>query len=429
MPQRIVIDYEKNYEKIAEKLLDLKYKRITRSIQFKDNENYDLITEIVIYNNNKDNICYYIPGEIYEKKILVNFEIAQLLNSRIQVSSNIGDMINIYYLLNRIKSKIKNDKIKNNLENQEFIKELKDAFWKSEKTVDQLLKEAFENDIKLLESEEIKDYVKFLKSMEENFVQFIYIKEGIKPYDSVSIKIKTSKNIKYKNKKCRFIYPKLLEYEIPIKAKNPYPLKGRNTLFFKVNIPDIEKFKFHKLCEKQAKTNNIAFNIERFNIFHKTVNKGTLNPFCEELSKDSRLNKLNIKHYQQVKGDIRSNFSNNLIYIYFRKSQKSTENSEFNKFCEFDHIIKLTRTLKNKWLLAFYWIFFILSVILFFLFRFFNFNHYTEIFIGLLITTTFDFINKTDIEKYYLKYSFIIFLLILFFLYFTFQIIHFCSNL
>jgi len=493
------LDFEngRDFDKIIDQLSKLKYKRITRTIQFFKEDKFEFITELVIYNQSMKK-CFIVPGEIYKKEILLDFEVISPKET-IQVSSDIGDMYNLQYLIscfNKCLTKYRKkfleqndipgkdiedsyDKIlkkftEGNKSNEILKKKLFKAFWKEEGlTVHSLIDDEFgELKNKLLEYNEIKKYYDFIIKMEDYFIQFLYVKDGIEPYGYTNIKIKTIKDAVVDKIRLNRFLEEIKEYNISIEVEKPYPLEGTNTLLFKLSIPEQEKFYYTKkkflknnkiksfsIIERNKKNKlgeiNLMFDLKYFSIVH-----GRGRTFCEnlkhsgnllEISKDLKdkykpenedllvkdkkkekkyskyLNNSYLKNlFGADKSDTRLNFGNNNISLYFRKSRTLREiNGNLGKYCDVksEHIIKFNRTLKSNLI----WIYLMFFLILFSLYSFFltfNLSFYIQVFVGLIITTSFHYINMSKLEKSYLKIPFIIFLLSNICLYVFFQFLH-----
>ena len=438
----IDIEDERNHDIILKQLSNLEYKRIIRTINFIDDERYDYITEIVIYNHNNEK-CFYIPGELYKKEVLVDFEVIKPQNLVVQIPSDIGDKLNLKYLLRHLCTCVKNSNQYDNDLKRELSKRLEDtklfnnlyqAFWKKSGTsIEKIIQQHFNDYLKFLEDNidiEKKFFFNFLVNMDKFFVQFLYIKEGINPFGYLTVKIKTTKDIsnKEKTRKLRLFRPIILQNNIDILVNKPYPLAGKNTLIFKIIIPRIEKFYYENFWYKKikiltkkfinkSKNDKITISQKSFSIYHSDAQ----NLLCSKLMNYANFTQNN-NNFEIDFRDNRSNFANNEIMIYFRQDRNSQDN-KFGIYCEEDHKIKYRRTLKNNNIPVYYFLG-IFSLILFHIFFNFNFNHYIEIFIAILIAITFDYINKSKLEKNYIKWYFNIFLIILILIFSIFQYLH-----
>lgn len=441
---RIDIEILENFDKLYNQLVKLKYIRIIRNFQFINVERFNYITELVIYNQSNKK-CFIVPGEIYKKRVLVNFEILSSNNSIIQISSTIGDKINLYFLLKKLVSYVSNSdkfededkqEIINQLNSEKTYTQLYQAFWKTEQdefSIKNIINKIFSKYPKFYENPDIKEFYDFLINMENFFVQFLYIKDGIDPFGYLTIKIKTTIDSKVKSKRRLFYRPNILQFNIPFEVKNPYPLNQDNSLHFKINIRDKEKFCYikNRWCSKKLiKEKKILFNINYFSIYHENTqdtNESESEPleFCKNLRESAKLIDKENGFYSFDEFDSRVNFSTNEIYIYFGKS-RIKKDSPTAKYCKFEkkHVINIHKTLKNN-LYLFYYFFTLLSIFLYLIFSLNNFNHYLEIFIGIIITTTFNYINKLEVERYYLKVPFILFLLLYVIIFCFFQFCHF----
>ena len=67
-----------NDNSIIERLSDIQYLGIGRTYNFIDNERYEIITDITLYNKGNDT-CFYVPGDIYRKEILMDFNFLSFL--------------------------------------------------------------------------------------------------------------------------------------------------------------------------------------------------------------------------------------------------------------------------------------------------------------------------------------------------------------
>lgn len=414
-----------NFPNFFKQLESLKYKRIIRTIKFVGNEIYDFLTEIIIVNEGNET-CYLIPGEIYKKAVLVNFQILSPNDSVIQVSSGDGDTLNIKYLLYKLKCNISDQLIKKRLDDENLFNDLFEALWekgKGKKSISELLEETLGKDIITKKDNVVQRYLNFFKLMDHKFVQFLFVKNGIKPFEIISIKLKNTLLSKKTITTHHYCIRKFFEYFIPLEIKKPYPLKGKPSILIDVNIPEKEKFVYYDICKQRAELKEISFNTKRFNIFHSLESEEN-SIFCTSLKDAANLKENNKNYYKIDYKNSRSSFTDNRIFIYFGERREKEEKKEFENFCDKEHEIKITRTLKNNFFL-FYIGFSILSFILYFIFFYFNHNHYTELFIGFLITTSFDYINKTEIEKYYIKKPFFTYQVISILVYLLFLITHF----
>ncbi len=391
-----VLDIENgiNFNEVVQQLLNLKYIRITRIVNFLNNYKYEFITEIDIYNQG-DKTCHYIPSEIYNKAILVDFKVINPSNS-VQISSDTGDRLNIKFNLFCLKgylseyinnlerlSKPKNlirefNQIlnffdENRNECKDFIQKLFPSFWSAETSIKSLIDEVFKNSLEeILNDKKIKRFYDFLVRMDNNFVQFIYLREGIKSKGYINLRIKTIKEIDVKKIKKKFnrCLEKILQYEIPFNIGKPFPLKGENTLFIKINIPSQERFYylknkylkkssehiqiFDKKDKKVLEDINLIFDKNYFNISHdneqlfcknlkekgdiidvyedfkekhQIVENIEFRKFKPDVDKFETFNELKefARYYGVKRSDTRLNFGDNNISLYFRQKRKKNE--------------------------------------------------------------------------------------------------------
>ena len=345
-----VLDIENgiNFNEVIQHLLNLKYLRITRIVNFLNNYKYEFITEIDIYNQG-DKPCHYIPGEIYNKAILVDFKVINPGNT-VQISSDTGDELNIKFNLFCLKMhlseyiknlesrskpsktiqefyQILNNFDENTNEYKTFIEKLYPSFWLADIPIKSLLDEVFKNHLEeILNDKKIRKYYDFLARMDKNFVQFIYLREGIEPKGYLNLRIKTNKEKDFKKKFFNRRLEKILQYEIPFKIGKPFPLKGENTLFFKINIPSQERFYYQK--KKYIKKS-----IEHIQIFN-TKDKKVLED--NDLIFDK--NYFNISHNREQLFCINLKEKGDIIDVYedFKEKYQSVENIELRKFKQDD---------------------------------------------------------------------------------------------
>lgn len=383
-----------NFNEVIQQLLNLKYIRITRIVNFLNNYKYEFITEIDIYNQG-DKTCHYIPGEIYNKAILVDFKVINPSNTA-QISSDTGDKLNIKFNLFCLKGYLseyiknlerlsKPNKVirefnqilnffdENKNEYKSFIQKLFLSFWLADISIKSLLDEVFKDYLdEILKDKKIKRHYDFLGRMDKNFVQFIYLREGIKSKGYINLKIKTNKEIDFKKikKKYNRRLEKILQYEIPFNIGKPFPLKGKNTLFIKINIPSQERFYylknkyikksiehiqiFDKKDKKVLEDVNLIFNKNYFNISHDNEQlfcknlkeKGDIIDVYEDFKEKYQIvenielrkfkpdddkfvtsNELKefARYYGVKRKDTRLNFGDNNISLYFRQKRKKNE--------------------------------------------------------------------------------------------------------
>ncbi len=394
---------------------DLEYVGISRTFNFIDTNRYEIVSEITFLNRG-NNKCFYIPGDIYKKETLINYDI-EPKNIAIPIHSDYGDYINLKFIFNELKKLIleylsKNkDKKENdyaellsNFEvNSELFKDfIEKGIWSnfnSSYSMGKKINDIFSSYKEVKQDPIIETFLNFLSKLDRFFVQFVYIIGGIEGGSYFKLRTTTIKVVEDMLKKRNIIKPCIYELELPTEIGKPYLLNGTDSFHLTINIPQYEKFKY----KKRDGFENTEFQKKNFKIFHENDDK---KKFCCQLLD---FVSFNTKY-----------FGDNNITLYFKLDEEKIDNKEF--FIK-NHYISFKKTLGSN-LKSIYILLSILLIILYVFLFIFRLNLYLTIFIGILLTTTFDYVNRNRIEKYYIIKPFIYFILFIVILSFKFLIVY-----